>query len=76
VEPRKRKLDIGLPAQKRPTLLYTRQPGPAGEAPDDSRKIAVGKSEIAENKQKNEHDPGLQSNMPLGPEPACLDGKP
>jgi hypothetical protein len=25
-------------------LLRTRQPGPAGEAPDNSRKIAVGKS--------------------------------
>jgi len=59
-----------------PTLLHTRQPGPAGEAPDHSRKIAVGKSEIAEDAQKNERDRRLQSILPLGPEPACLDGKP
>jgi hypothetical protein len=37
-----------------------RQPGPADEAPDNSRKIPVGKREMLGSKIKNEHDPRAQ----------------
>jgi hypothetical protein len=34
------------------SILIARQPGPANEAPDNSRKISIGKREMIENKEK------------------------
>src|SRR6202140_5912741 len=94
VKPRKRRRDIPLPTRKRQSccsLLVTRQPGPVDEAPDNSRKIPIGKSEIVEKFLRdwlevaerllrtpgNEYDPG--PNPPpstLDPSMECLDGRP
>src|ERR1700690_565890 len=51
VERRRRRRDIALLTQKR-NLLHSRQPGPASEAPDNSRKIPVGKREVADGDRK------------------------
>jgi hypothetical protein len=59
-----------------------RQPGPADEAPDNSRKIPVGKREMLETELRMNMTPGLNSKArpfrrePVRAEPACLDYEP
>ena len=65
-------------------LLRTRQPYPIDEAPDNSRKIPIGKNEIVENERKRikkrtetNMTPGLNPpSSTLDPRPECLDGNP
>jgi len=43
------------------SILIARQPGPANEAPDNSRKISIGKREMFENREKSNVTFGLKS---------------
>jgi hypothetical protein len=59
VEPRRRRRNIALLTQKRQFSLH-HQPGLASEAPDNSRKIPLGKREVDKLLQKIECDQQAQ----------------
>jgi len=60
------------------SILFARQPGPANEAPDNSRKISIGKREMIENKEKLKCDLGPQISAKRANDTslACLDAHP